>query len=158
MKKLVALAAVVMSVLAFSGKAMAAAASSTVNVSATVNSKCVVQTAPTDMLFGAIDPSTFTDTTLSSIVTFRCTKNTSYTVFTDLVNNVTTTPLAKNMASGANNLPYTLSSATAQGASGTGLGAGQDKTYTIGAQLKAVDVQAAVPAAYTGSFTLDITY
>jgi len=51
-----------------------AADTATINIQATVQGTCTIQSSPALMDFGNIDPSTFTDTALPGSVVFRCTQ------------------------------------------------------------------------------------
>ena len=113
-------------------------------------------TTPSTLAFGAIDLSSSSAKTASTTTTYRCTTGTAATVTrTDGANSVSAgTPRVKNSAS-ADYMPYTL---TLSGGTqtGTGHGAGQDKTLTIDGSIAVADFQNAPAGSYTDTVTLTI--
>lgn len=79
---------------------------STLTVTATVLSACTVQ--PAVLSFGNYDPTSATDTTAQTTITFTCTPNTSYTVTLDAGANSADLTTTRNMKNGGNLLQYQL--------------------------------------------------
>ncbi len=132
--------------------------SATINVSATVLGTCTIQTSPPLMNFGAaIDPATFTDTTLNGAVVFRCTQNQPYSIdFAGQVAPANGTTVNRNLDDGFGVLlPYTVN--TLSDPTGLGLGGATDITYSFNVQLLAADVGVAAAGTYTDNFNFDIT-
>lgn len=103
--------------------------------------------------FGTIDPSTVAaNVTGSSIVEYRCTKNTAPA-------SLTAAPGPYAMVDGANSLAFTLTvPAVTTLAAGNGFGGAVMSTFTIGGTILLADAQAAVAGTgYTKSVALTIT-
>ncbi len=80
MKKILSVVAVALlvSVVAMAGAAMAATVTSAISVSATVQASCAITTPATALAFGPYDPLSPTPTDTAGQVDFRCTRNTLY--------------------------------------------------------------------------------
>ncbi len=148
--------------------AQAATTTTTFAVTATVNSTCA--TTATALAFPAYTPGGGA-VIQSSTVSVKCTKNTPYTV---LLNGGTTaggTVAQRLMASGGNTLQYQLYTTAALGSvwgdgtgssvtqAGTGAGVATANTLTVYGQVPDnVTNQAAVPASYTDTITVTVSY
>lgn len=130
----------------------AAADVQNLTVQAQVSAVCKFGTIPA-LNFGTIDPSTVAaNVTGSSIVEYRCTKNTAPATLTAAAG-----PYA--MTDGTNNLTFTLSvPAVGTLAAGNGFGGAAVSTFTIGGTILLADVQAAAASTgYTKTVALTIT-
>ena len=138
----------------------AASTTHTIAVSATVSGNCKFNTAgPTALTIatgaGVIDPSAAGPASGSVGVAFRCTSGTTSAIAADDGLNASG-PGARQVKFGANVMPYALTLTNAAQV-GSGFGAGQDKTVTVGASIVATDYQNAPAGAYTDTVTLTIT-
>jgi spore coat protein U-like protein len=148
------------------GVAQAGTATTTFAVTATVNSTC--STTATALAFPAYTPGGGA-ITQSSVVSVKCTKNTPYTVA--LNGGVGGTVAQRLMSSGANTLQYQLYTTAALGSvwgdgtgssvtqPGTGAGIATANALTVYGQVPDnATNQAAVPAAYTDTVTVTVSY
>lgn len=127
----------------------AAADTTTLAASASVQGICKFSAASTPLSFGSINPSTATDATAAASVLYKCTKGTASTGVT------ATGGLSRTMTSGANNLPYTLAlSGGTQ--TGTGFGSGNDLTLAVTGTVAVADFQNATAGSYSENVTLNI--
>ncbi len=155
-----ALAAIVS---AFAVPALAASSTHQLNVSATVNPVCRFNTAgPTAINIvtpvngSAIDPAEApSDATGANTVLFRCSTGTTSVISAGNGSHFGT---ARNVCVGATTvcMPYALTM-TGDAQTGSGLGAGQDKTLTVNAKIVSTDYQNATPGSYTDTVQLSIT-
>lgn len=86
--------------------AMAATATGTMGVSATVQTACSLSTI--DLAFGNYDPTSATATDASSTINVTCTSGTSFTVGVNAGTTSGTTVSTRKLANGANRLAYGL--------------------------------------------------
>jgi len=153
--------------LALAGTAQAATRTSTFNVTATVNTNCVITTP--DLDFGTFDG--LADTSSTSTITVRCSNGTPYTV--DLSAGLSGNVADRTMTSGSSAVPlrYNLYTNAAHTqiwgngqdstfrASGTGAGMGTARTHTVYGFLAALDNQGEVDAgSYLDVITATVTY
>jgi spore coat protein U-like protein len=146
-----AVAAAVLTVSA--GIASAATATTGVTASITITSICKFSGAIT-LAFGTVDPSLVAGPlTASSGVTYNCTNGTTPT-------GLQAYALSGNMASGGNNIAYTLNDLSAVvPAAGTGFGVGQSKSLgTLTATVTQLAAQNASAGAYSSAITLSLDY
>jgi len=138
-----------------SGNALAASSTNTLNVTASVTGTCKFNSAgPSTLAFGAIDPSSATNATATTNVTYRCTKGTTSSVTTDNGSNYSA-PNKRMKDSGTNYLVY--STALVGGAQvGIGHGAGNDLTLTVNGTVAVADFQNAAAGSYTDTVVLTI--
>jgi spore coat protein U-like protein len=143
-----------------SAPALAASATHTLSISATVSGICRFNTAgPTALTIatgaGVIDPSAAGPATGTAAVTFRCTTGVTSAITGDNgLNFAAGTRRVKNGVANFMNYTFALVNAAQLG---TGFGAGQDKTVTVNASIIAADYQNAVAGAYTDTVVLTIT-
>ncbi|MGA2778773.1 MAG: spore coat protein U domain-containing protein [Steroidobacteraceae bacterium] len=151
-----------------SGAAQALTATTTFAVTATVNATC--STTATALAFPAYTPGGGA-ITQSSTVSVKCTKNTPYTVALNGGTTTGGTVAQRLMGSGANTLQYQLYTVAALGTvwgdgtgtsvtqSGTGAGIATANSLTVYGQVPDnATNQAAVPASYTDTITVTVTY
>ncbi len=151
MKKLLAIGLGV-AVVAIGGTAMAA--TTTVNVSASIAATCAI-TNTGDLSFGTVDPSMTSNLERTGQVDFWCTKGTVYGVKVDTVSQPINTAISESMSDGGSNtLNYTFTTLTAPG--GTGGGKSNGASYQYKATLTPTNVQDAVAANYSGTVTIEI--
>lgn len=145
---------VAMTIIAMSGVAIAAD-TTTITVSAAVVGTCKITSGAVTLPFGNLDPSTFTDTTLNGAFDFWCTRNAAYTITLDGSQRANGTGVAMNMASGPDNLPFTLTPRS--NPTGTGNGPTNPITYRVDATLLQASVQAANAGNYSKIIAVSIT-
>lgn len=146
--------------------AQAGTATTTFAVTATVNSTC--STTATALAFNPYTPGGGA-IAQSSVVSVKCTKNTPYTVA--LNGGVGGTVAQRLMTSGTNTLQYQLYTTAALGTvwgdgtgssvtqPGTGAGIATANTLTVYGQVPDnATNQAAVPASYTDTVTVTVSY
>jgi spore coat protein U-like protein len=140
----------------------------TFQVSATVQPNCT--TSATALGFGNYTPGNGA-VTANSTITVNCTKSTGYTVALNAGSTTGDAYTQRLMTSGAGTLQYNLyttaalttvfgdgSTGTGQDA-GTGAGMATAATYTVYGQLPdSAANQASVPATYTDTITVTVTY
>ena len=156
MKKLMVLV-VAMTIIAMAGVAMAASQTNTLTVNATVSGSCKFNSNTSTLAFGVIDPTSASDAIVSIPITYRCTNGTAGTGI-DIGNGQYggTNGVPNYMSDGTNSLKYTLA-ITGDTATGTGFGAGQDKTATVTGTVAVTDFQNAVASSgYADSVILAI--
>lgn len=147
--------------LAASPAARAATATTTFNVSATVQTSCAVSAA--DLAFGTYDAASATDATATSTVTVTCSLLTPYTISLDTGTHAAGS--TRRMGSGASRLSYeiyrdvTMSNifgtvAASLGVSGIGTGAAVP-TVIYG---KIPKNQAVIPGSYSDQVTVTVDY
>ena len=140
-----ALAAGVAAACTWLGSNAQAAGNHTITVSASVQGKCTFNSANSAMSAITVDPTAIGNVTGSHTVLFRCTKGTTSTM-SFAAQNTGGTASAGNMVNGLETLAYSYGvTGTSDAQNGTGLGAGQDKTLTVGvtvSQPAAADLSA----------------
>jgi spore coat protein U-like protein len=153
--------------LAGAAAASAATANGTLNVSATVNATCFVDSAG-PLNFSSYNPSLGQQTGNSS-VTVRCTNGTQFDIGLDAGKGTGATEASRVMASGSNTLAYSLYQDSALSnvwgntvgtntVRDTGIGLGSGKAITKTVYGKIPDQPNAVPGSYTDQVTVTVTY
>jgi hypothetical protein len=144
------------------GEAFAQATSATVTVSAVVPKACRFYSSPAAMVIqhsgGLIDPVSVANATGTSTLSYRCTNTISpqFNIDSDITWGSPKTRTVNLVgAVTAANLPADIT-VTATGGAGTGLGAGNDKTATIGGLITPANFGAAAPDTYSKTVTIDI--
>ena len=144
------------------GEVFAQATSATVTVSAVVPKACRFYTSPAPMVIqhggGEIDPTSLTNATGSSTLSYRCSNGVSPQFDIDTSGTFASPKTATVNLVGAvtlANLPADIT-VTATGGAGTGLGAGNDKTATIGGLITPANFGGAAPDTYSKTVTIDI--
>lgn len=135
--------------------AFAASSTNILTVNATVNGTCKFQSPTSTLAFGPIDPSGLSAATASTTTAYRCTTGTTASVSKDDGLNAFGVGLPR-LKVGSQFMPYTLT-LTGGAQPGTGHGAGQDKTLTVGGSIAATDFQNAPAGDYVDTVTLTIT-
>ncbi|MDD5250154.1 MAG: spore coat U domain-containing protein [Rhodocyclaceae bacterium] len=154
----------------FAQAASAGTASGTFAVTATVSATCSVVTS--DVNFGTYSPASVTAATASGAVTATCTSGTAYTIALDAGANAggVSAFSNRNMASGANLLPYQLyldagyatvwgdgtSSSSVNPATGSFSGNGSAQDHTV--YGKVTPGHYVAPGSYTDTVTVTVTY
>lgn len=143
---------------AYASSAMAATATQTVAVSATVVGTCKFTTLGSTIAFGSLDPSAPVDKTLPATPQpqFWCTKGTAYSLSDNHGLNGGGTSYVMRGPALTDNLPYTFTYTTA--ATGTGAGPGSPVTMDISAKVLGTDYSAVSAGNYTDTVTLTITF
>lgn len=151
MKKLMVLL-VVVSLMAFSGVAMAD--QTTVDVSASIVGTCKFTNTGT-MAFPAIDPSSTSPATAQATVDFWCTKGAAYNISSESANGVEGSYALVHETIPAETMPYTFDYAGQE--SGTGSGPQTPITLTIDGEIAVASFQNAEVGNYSDIVTLTIT-
>lgn len=139
-----------------------ATATTTMAVSATVLSSCIVVASP--LVFGNYDPTSATAKDATTTIAVTCTSGTAYNVGLDAGGASGATVTTRKLVNGANLLPYAIykevgrtnnwGDTTTDRVSGTGNGALQSLTV-----YGSIPAGAAVPAgAYTDTVNVTVTY
>ncbi len=165
MNKLIAAPLAVAVLVALSGTAAAVERSTTLNVSATVNTNCAITAGAID--FGVFDGET--DVTRTSTITVRCTNGTPFNVNLSAGNSGNFT--ARELRNGSDALVYNLYTSGTFGTvwgdatgstgriGGTGAGMGSAQNLTVHARLRAQDNQGDFDAgSYTDVVTATVVY
>jgi spore coat protein U-like protein len=160
-------AALAASVMA-AGVAQSATTTTTFAVTATVLSTC--STTATALPFGAYTPGAGA-LTANSTISVKCTKSTPYTVALNAGSTAGGAFAQRLMASGVNTLQYNLFTTAAFGTvfgdgtggtgtnAGTGAGVATANTVTVyGQLLDSAANQASVPASYSDTITVTVSY
>ena len=147
--------------------ALAATASSTLDVSATVTSNCVVST--TALAFGDVDVTSGSDVDGTGGLSVTCTSGTGWTATSDAGGSTGATLAVRKLSDGTNFLNYALYTDSARttvwgdgttvGADGTftGTGTGSEQASTIYGRVPSG--QTNLPAgAYTDTVNVTVTY
>jgi len=160
MKKLLGMVMVLGLVLGL-GRVAMAGDTATLNVSATVNGTCKFSALNASLTLandglGAIDPSVNTAATGSTTIAYRCTKGTPATGVTAGNGDHFSGNRRVGLGDHSDYMAYslTLSGGTQ---TGTGFGAGQDKTLDISGTILVADFQNATAGVYDDHVTLTIT-
>jgi spore coat protein U-like protein len=138
------------------GAGFAAADTQNLTVSATVNAVCKFSSAAQTLSFGAFDPSAAGPISgAGAAVTYKCTNGTAATGVT--AGNGLNFSGSRRMANGGATefIAYSLSIA-GDTQTGSGFGAGQDKSLTVGGQIVAADYQNVSAGAYSDTVVLTI--
>ena len=154
MNRIHSLAKAIALLVAATGCSMAfAAGSTTLAVTASVAATCKFSATSTPLTFAAIDPSSLSNVTASANVLYKCTKGTASTGVGFATGSTARTmvgPLPADL------LPYVL--ALAGGTqTGTGFGAGRDRTLAVTGTITPAQFQNATVGAYSENVTLNIT-
>lgn len=136
--------------------AFAASSTNTLTVNATVNGTCKFVSTTSTLAFGAIDPSGTSAATASTTTAYRCTTGTTASVSKDDGLNPSGVGVPRLSDGSSHFMPYALT-LTGGTQVGTGHGAGQDKTLTVGGSIAVTDFQNAPAGAYVDTVTLTIT-
>ena len=146
------------------GPAIAATATDSIDVSATVTSNCIVAANP--IAFGDVDVTSGSNVDGSGTISVTCTSGTAWAATADAGVGVGATLGARKMTSGANLLDYSLYTDSAGGTlwgdgttgsaiSDTGSGSAQSKTF----YGRVPSGQASLPSgAYADTVTVTVTY
>lgn len=150
------------------GSALAAAATTTFTVSATVLKTC--QVSATNLNFGNYTPGGGAATSAST-VGVTCTNMTPYTVYLSVGTTTGASFAQRLMANGSNTLQYNLYTSNAYTTvwgdttggtgdeAGTGAGLATTQNYTVYGQLPdSATNQTAAPLAYTDTITVTVNY
>jgi len=155
--------------LALAGTAQAATKTTTFNVTATVNANCFISAG--NLSFGNFDINDVTDTTATSTINVRCSKDTPYTV---LLSSGPGSFAAREMLNGSDKLIYNLhvgsgasdavwgdgvggTTATVNG-TGNGVGVAQQNPHTVHGRILAANNLTAKPGAYSATITATVSY
>ena len=161
--------ALVLAVLgATAGLALAAGSkTTTVGVSASVESNCVVSTPSTGLNFGVYDPLASSDYTAATSFGIKCSKNAAYTVGLSAGNGPSATEATRTMANGSEAaMSYAIYSdsgrttnwgATAGAATGTGSGLNTENTVNVYGKIPKNQYDVGV-GNYADIVTATITY
>lgn len=149
---------------AMTDPARAGTVQTTMNVSATVQSSCLVSAAP--MLFGSYDPNNASPTNATTSITVTCTTGTSFGVGLSAGSTSGATITARHMGNAANRLNYALfsdSGRTTNWGNSPGVDAPANTTATAVPSVISVYGQIAaqqnIPAgAYSDTITVTVTY
>lgn len=128
-------------------------------VSATVLGRCKFtqaagQTLTITNTAGGIDPSLAGPATGAATITYKCTTGQAPTFTTDTGTHASGGNMRVADAGSANFMIYTL--ALVGGGSGTGFGAGQDKTLTVNGTITAANYAAAPATTYTDTVVVSV--
>lgn len=137
--------------------------SATVDVTAVVPKACRFFTASSSMTIehsgGLIDPTSGSNATGSTTLNYRCMTgiNPLFNIDSDVGGPASPKTVTVVLTDGGTNNMNADITVTATGGAGTGLGGGQDKIATVSGLIAPLDFQAAAPATYTKTVTIDIT-
>lgn len=123
----------------------------TLNVSAAVSGVCKIQTVPA-MAF-TLDPSAAADTTKTSTVTYKCTKNTPVPTVT--LGSPGAATYAGSLTQGADSIDFSVAITTAPSAVGAGFSAA-DQTFVLTGTILGVDYADVPAGTYNGSVAVNI--
>ncbi|MDE1916583.1 MAG: spore coat U domain-containing protein [Sphingomonadales bacterium] len=146
------------------GAASAATATSTMNVSTTVQSVCV--TSANDLSFGAYDPTASSPTDATTTISITCTSGTNFSVGLNQGTASGATVTARKMTNGSNLLGYTLYSDSSRSTNwGNTVGTDTPAQITAGSSPSLLTVygriapQQNVPSGtYSDVVTVTVTY
>lgn len=124
----------------------------TLSVSAAVSGVCKIQTVPA-MAF-TLDPSAAADTTKTSSVTYKCTKNTPVPTVTLGTPGAAT--YSGSLAKGADTIGFSLAITTAPSAVGAGFSAA-DQSFVLTGTILATAYADAPAGTYNGTVAVNIT-
>lgn len=130
----------------------AAADSTTLAVTASVDKVCKFSATSTSLPFGVINPSSTVNAIAKANVLYKCTKGTAslgVTVSGGLTRSMTSTATTDTLG-------YTLAY-TGDSQTGTGFGSGQDLTMAVTGTITPAQFQNVTGAAYSENVTLNIT-
>lgn len=156
-----ALALLLVAAAGLAPRALAASATTTFNVTATVQTSCSVSAA--DLTFGTYDAASPTDTLGTSTVTVTCSLLTPYTVSLNAGNNASGS--TRRMGSGSARLAYeiyrdvamlNIFGTVASALNVSGVGTGFAVPTTIYGKIP--KAQAVVPGSYTDQITVTVDY
>ncbi|KQC11538.1 MAG: hypothetical protein APR62_01510 [Smithella sp. SDB] len=156
MKKYVITFVAVAFAIGFSGNAFAGTATPSVSVSGTVTTTCVVGGTPT-LAFGTLDADTNSGgaTTNLAGMTLWCTKDDSVTFAVDNGQNYTST---RNMISGTDLLPYTVSFTSPVNGEGRGDTSTMITNLNLQANIAAGALDNVPAGSYSDTIVVTITY
>lgn len=158
MKRILTIAMLATGVMFFAGSAMAATKTASVAVSAAITGTCSALTAPATVAF-TLDPSVGGLVTVSNNVVFRCTNTTAYALTNNTGLHSASCAGSNCMNDGGTNyINYAIALGGNAVGTGTGMGAGQDKTVTMDATVASADYVNATPGSYSDTMVLTITY
>ncbi|MBI5235091.1 MAG: spore coat protein U domain-containing protein [Deltaproteobacteria bacterium] len=146
MKKLLAMAAAIL----LFGSASAMAATTNVNVSASIAGTCQFSATPA-LAFGALDQTLATDAVATGNLVFWCTKNAAYVLGDETNPAVADGSFSGTLVSGADTMAYTIAYTNS---SGSGLG----KTSTITSALTGTITNAVYVNAPAGAYADIVTF
>lgn len=127
-----------------------AAGTTTISISGTVSATCAFVTTGYVMPFGALDPSSTTPATQTTLISYQCTNGTAAS---SVKINGVASPTSVNIVNGASNLPVSLTW-TVPATTGTGFGAAAPITFNVNGSIAVADLNTAISGAYTGSFSV----
>ena len=106
-----------------------------------------------------IDPTSGSNATGSTTLNYRCMTgiNPLFNIDSDVGGPASPKTVTVVLTDGGTNNMNADITVTATGGAGTGLGGGQDKIATVSGLIAPLDFQAAAPATYTKTVTIDIT-
>lgn len=128
----------------------ASAATTTVNVSASITGTCKFNATPT-LAFGTLDQTSAADATTSGSLTFWCTKDSGYALVDP---DAAVGSYAGTIADGANTIPYSI---TYNNDTGSGGGKTAPITSTLSATIANANYVDAPAGNYSGSVLFTIT-
>lgn len=150
-----ALAAGVAAACTWLGSQAQAAGNHTISVTAQVQGKCTFNTASSSTTI-TVDPTAGGNSIGSQTVLFRCSKGTTSTM-SFVAQNAGGTATTGNLLGGTDTLAYSYGvGGTSSAQLGTGLGAGQDKTLTVGVTISNVAAQSVAAGAYTDTIAVTL--
>jgi hypothetical protein len=133
----------------------AAADTQTLAVTATVSGICKFSAASTPLAFGAIDPTSGSNATVSANVKYKCTKGTASAGVT-ATGGLTRTMTGVAPLAATDTLAYALA-ISGDTQTGTGFGSGQDLTLAVTGTITPTQFQNAAAGSYSENVTLNIT-
>ena len=145
-KVIAALAAMLMSAAAHAGD------NHSITVSGSVSGTCKFNS-PSSTVNLTIDPTATSTVTQNAAVVYRCTNGTAPAFA--LSSGSTSSATGGNLVNGSESIPYTFSSTS--GGNGTGMGAGNDKTFSVTVSVNQANAANVTPAAYTDSIAITLT-
>lgn len=161
-----ALASVVLGAVLYAAPAtgLAATATDTMTVSATVQSACIVSASA--LSFGSYNPTAATNTDATTTLSITCTSGTSYTVGLSAGNGSGATVSSRKMTNGSNTLDYSLFQDASRSTNwGNTPGTDTPASATAGASAASLTVYGRIVAGrnvpagtYTDSVTVTVNY
>ena len=146
------IAAALAGAFALSSAALQAADSHTITVNATVSAACKFNSATSTLAF-AIDPAATATISQPAAVTYRCTKGTTPS-FALSSGSTGGTGSGNLTSAGGESIAYSFGGTAP--VAGSGLGSGQDKTYTVTVSVDPTNAANVSPAVYSDTIAVTI--